>query len=100
MDTHRGLAPRPTGRKNPNVCQCCFDHLPTGGIEIDIGVVFADVRGSATPSEQTNPSASRPTPALRSLGMWGLELYWTSPHSVMPSTLRLASRHTQQQARL
>jgi adenylate cyclase len=26
-------------RKNPNVCQYCFDRLPTGGIEIDIGVV-------------------------------------------------------------
>ncbi len=30
--------------RNPNVCQYCFDRLPTGGIEIDIGVVFADVR--------------------------------------------------------
>jgi adenylate cyclase len=31
--------------------------LPTGGIEIDIGVVFADVRGSTALGEQTNASA-------------------------------------------
>lgn len=37
---------RRPSRKNPNLCQYCFDHLPSGGIEIDIGVVFADVRGS------------------------------------------------------
>lgn len=37
---------RRPSRKNPNVCQYCFDHLPSGGIEIDIAVVFADVRGS------------------------------------------------------
>src|SRR5256714_13052552 len=41
-----GLMGRKPSRKNPNLCQYCFDHLPEGGIEIDIGVVFADVRGS------------------------------------------------------
>ena len=41
-------------RKNPNVCQYCFDHLPAGGIEIDIGVVFADVRASTALGEQSN----------------------------------------------
>lgn len=41
-------------RKNPNLCQFCFDHLPGGGIEIDVGVVFADVRASTTLGEQSN----------------------------------------------
>ena len=40
-------------RKNPNLCQVCFDRLPEGGIEIDIGVVFADVRGSTQMGEQS-----------------------------------------------
>jgi adenylate cyclase len=34
-----GLLGHKPSRKNPNVCQYCFDRLPTGGIEIDIGVV-------------------------------------------------------------
>jgi adenylate cyclase len=48
-----GLVGRKPSRKNPNLCQYCFDHLPNGGIEIDIGVVFADVRGSTTMGEQS-----------------------------------------------
>ncbi|MGO9857162.1 MAG: adenylate/guanylate cyclase domain-containing protein [Acidimicrobiales bacterium] len=48
-----GLFGRKPSRKNPNVCQYCFDHLPTGGIEIDIGVVFADVRASTSLAEQS-----------------------------------------------
>jgi adenylate cyclase len=48
-----GLIGRKPSRKNPNLCQYCFDHLPNGGIEIDIGVVFADVRGSTSMGEQT-----------------------------------------------
>src|SRR5262249_25509665 len=32
---------RKPSRKNRNLCQYCFDHLPPGGIEIDIGVLFA-----------------------------------------------------------
>ena len=47
------LGRRPS-RKNPNICQYCFDHLPPGGIEIDIGVVFADVRGSTSIGEQSS----------------------------------------------
>src|SRR6266576_1245941 len=46
-----GLVGRKPSRKNPNLCQYCFDHLPAGGIEVDIGVVFADVRGSTTMGE-------------------------------------------------
>ena len=43
-----GLMGRKPSRKSPNLCQACFDMLPSGGIEIDIGVVFADVRGSTS----------------------------------------------------
>jgi adenylate cyclase len=48
-----GLMGRKPSRKNPNLCQYCFDHLPPGGIEIDIGVVFADVRGSTKLGEKS-----------------------------------------------
>jgi adenylate cyclase len=48
-----GLMGRKPSRKNPNLCQYCFDNLPSGGIEIDIGVVFADVRGSTSMGEQS-----------------------------------------------
>lgn len=47
-----GLLGRKPSRKSPNLCQACFDRLPTGGIEIDIGVVFADVRASTALGEQ------------------------------------------------
>jgi len=47
------LIGRKPSRKNPNLCQYCFDHLPSGGIEIDIGVVFADVRSSTALGEQS-----------------------------------------------
>ena len=47
------LMGRKPSRKNPNLCQYCFDHLPSGGIEIDIGVVFADVRGSTAMGEHS-----------------------------------------------
>ncbi len=33
-------------RKNPNLCTRCCDALPPGGAEVDIAVLFADVRGS------------------------------------------------------
>jgi len=33
-------------RKNPNLCSRCCDALPPGGAEVDVAVVFADVRGS------------------------------------------------------
>ena len=49
-----GLLGHKPSRKNPNVCQYCFDRLPTGGIEIDIAVVFADVRASTTLGEQSD----------------------------------------------
>jgi adenylate cyclase len=52
-----GLFGRKPSRKNPNLCQYCFDHLPAGGIEIDIGVVFADVRSSTALGEKSNATA-------------------------------------------
>ena len=42
------LAPlgwRPS-RKNPNFCERCCEHWPNGGAEVDLAVLFADVRGS------------------------------------------------------
>jgi adenylate cyclase len=33
-------------RKNPNLCTRCCDALPVGGAEVDVAVLFADVRGS------------------------------------------------------
>jgi adenylate cyclase len=44
---------RKPSRKNPNLCQFCFDHLPAGGIEIDVGVLFADVRDSTGMGERS-----------------------------------------------
>lgn len=35
-------------RKNPNLCSRCCDALPPGGAEVDIAVLFADVRGSTS----------------------------------------------------
>jgi adenylate cyclase len=33
-------------RKNPNLCRRCCEDIPPGGAEVDIAVLFADVRGS------------------------------------------------------
>ena len=40
-------------RKNPNLCTRCCDSLPAGGAEVDIAVLFADIRGSTGLGEQT-----------------------------------------------
>jgi adenylate cyclase len=40
------LAGYARSRKNPNLCTRCCDALPQGGAEVDIAVLFADVRGS------------------------------------------------------
>src|SRR2546423_3671841 len=44
-------------RKNPNLCARCCDALPPGGAEVDIAVVFADVRGSTRLGERSEPGA-------------------------------------------
>lgn len=41
-----GVAGFRPSRKNPNLCTRCCDALPIGGAEVDIAVLFADVRGS------------------------------------------------------
>jgi adenylate cyclase len=38
-------------RKNPNFCKSCFEQAPIGCREIEIGVLFADVRGYTALSE-------------------------------------------------
>jgi adenylate cyclase len=43
-------------RKNPNLCSRCCDALPVGGADVDIAVLFADVRGSTHVGEHL-PSA-------------------------------------------
>jgi adenylate cyclase len=47
---------RKPSRKNPNLCQYCFDRLPPGGIEIDVGVLFADIRNSTALGETSTAS--------------------------------------------
>jgi adenylate cyclase len=49
-----GLAGFRPSRKNPNLCGRCCDVLPVGGAEVDIAVLFADVRGSTGLGEQTS----------------------------------------------
>jgi adenylate cyclase len=51
-----GLAGYRRSRKNPNLCGRCCDALPVGGAEVDVAVLFADVRGS-TPLGQRGSAA-------------------------------------------
>jgi adenylate cyclase len=39
-------------RKNPTLCNTCFEKAPMGGVEMEIGVLFADVRGFTSLSER------------------------------------------------
>jgi hypothetical protein len=50
------LGYRPS-RLNPNLCAACCEKLPPGGAEVDIGVLFADVRGSTALGEQLGATA-------------------------------------------
>jgi len=43
-------------RKNPNVCSICCEKMPKGGTEVDIAVLFADIRGSTAMGERLQPS--------------------------------------------
>ncbi len=52
-----GLMGFTPSRKNPNLCAKCCDGLPPGGLEVDIAVLFADVRGSTALGEQLAPTA-------------------------------------------
>jgi adenylate cyclase len=42
-------------RKNPTLCNTCFEKAPMGGVEMEIGVLFADVRGFTALSERMAP---------------------------------------------
>jgi adenylate cyclase len=52
---------RPLGfgpsRKNPRLCIRCFDQAPAGGMEIELGVLFADIRSFTALSEARSPTA-------------------------------------------
>ena len=39
-------------RKNPRLCARCFEEAPEHGVEMHVGVLFADVRGYTALSEQ------------------------------------------------
>jgi adenylate cyclase len=43
-------------RKNPTLCSTCFEKAPMGGVEMEIGVLFADVRGFTSMSEDMAPT--------------------------------------------
>ena len=47
-----GFAP---SRKNPRLCSRCFEHAPMGGQEMEVGILFADIRGFTTLAEQRAP---------------------------------------------
>jgi adenylate cyclase len=49
-----GFAP---SRKNPRLCSRCFEKAPMGGVEMDVGILFADVRGFTSLAERQAPDA-------------------------------------------
>lgn len=46
---------RGPSRKNPSMCNICFEQAPMGGVKLEIGVLFADVRGFTTLAEKMAP---------------------------------------------
>jgi adenylate cyclase len=51
----RPLGYRPS-RKNPNLCSTCVELAPPGGMTVEIGVLFADLRGFTSDSESLAPA--------------------------------------------
>lgn len=56
----RLIGRRPAGH-NPNWCSPCFDYITEhhGGAEVELSLLFADIRGSTGIAEGTSPSAYR-----------------------------------------
>jgi len=56
----RALGKMPADQ-NPNMCRTCFTFLSThhGGAEIEVTMLFADIRGSTTIAEGMSPTAFR-----------------------------------------
>ncbi len=50
----RRLGYRPS-RKNPNLCAVCVELAPPGGMTLEIGVLFADLRGFTSEAERQTP---------------------------------------------
>jgi adenylate cyclase len=44
-------------RKNPSMCVTCFEKAPMGGAQMEIGVLFVDLRGFTALSESMAPEA-------------------------------------------
>jgi adenylate cyclase len=44
-------------RKNPGLCNTCFEMAPMGGVEMEIGVLFADVRSYTAMTHSMAPDA-------------------------------------------
>jgi adenylate cyclase len=51
----RPLGYRPS-RKNPSLCSTCVELAPPGGMTVEIGVLFADLRGFTSESESRAPA--------------------------------------------
>jgi adenylate cyclase len=52
----RPLGYRPS-RKSPNLCATCVEAAPPGGMTMEAGVLFADIRGFTRLSERSDPEA-------------------------------------------
>lgn len=46
-------------RKNPRLCVTCFERVPEGGYESDVGVLFVDIRGYTALTETSSATEIR-----------------------------------------